>query len=434
MNMEYFNNISDEIDKIGFKAYGKIIEIVFVGGVTHRFENVHKQIFDDFKSVDSKKDYYVDHIQNSDIDYDTINEGDEIDSKKILKDQQRNLITQFVDYNLRTLSELLEDDTINLHPEYQRRYRWNDERQSKLIESFIMNVPVPPIFLNEDEFGKYSVIDGKQRLHSIHRFLTNELELVGLKVFKDLNGKTFSDLPSAYQNYLKIRAVLRAIIILNESDEDIKFKVFRRLNTGGVSLNAQEIRNSAYPGDLNDLIIKLSENPTFHKLLGVDIKNESKIYQEMKDVEYVLRFFTFFENPTYFSGDIDWKMSNFIRENQKMDEIKIEKFEKKFLSTIRFIYRLFGEYAFKRWFRNRNRWKQKITTPLFDAVIFACVDRDDTLSIPNDFNQDDFNEEYKKLFSDEEYESSISYHTGTSPAFFKRKEKVYNLIKDTLER
>ncbi len=431
--MEYIKNISDEIDKIGFKAYGKIIEIEFVDGVIHRYENVQKKIFDDFRNADSQKDYYVNHIQNSNLDYDTIKEGNRSDIE-VLKDRQRNLVTQFVDYNLRALAELLEEKTIDLQPQYQRRYRWNDERQSKLIESFIMNVPVPPIFLNEDEFGKYSVIDGKQRLNTIQRFLTSELELVGLEVYRDFNGKTFSDLPLIYQNYIKTRAVLRAIIILSESDEDIKYKVFQRLNTGGVSLNAQEIRNSAYPGDLNDLILTLSENSTFHKLLGVDDINESKIYQEMKDVEYVLRFFTFFENPNYFSGDIAWKMSDFIRKNQRMDRSKIIKFEKKFLSTINFIYRLFGEYAFKRWWETKGEWKKKITTPLFDAVIFACVDRDESLSIPNDFDKDDFIIEYKKLFSDKAFDDSITYHTGTSPAFNTRKDKVYKLITVSLER
>lgn len=433
MNMYYIKDISDEIDKIGFEPYSKTIDIEFEDGVIHRYENVQKEIFDDFRNAESQKDYYVDHILNSDLDYDIIKEGNRSDIE-VLKDRQRNLVTQFVDYNLRALSELLEEKTIDLQPQYQRRYRWNDERQSRLIESFIMNVPVPPIFLNEDEFGKYSVIDGKQRLNTIQRFLTSELELVGLEVYRDFNGKTFSDLPLIYQNYIKTRAVLRAIIILSESDDDIKYKVFLRLNTGGVSLNAQEIRNSAYPGDLNDLILTLSENSTFHKLLGVDDINESKIYQEMKDVEYVLRFFTFFENPSYFSGDIAWKMSDFIRKNQRMNKSEIIRYKKKFLSTINFIYRLFGEYAFKRWWESKGEWKKKITTPLFDAVIFACVDRDDSLSIPNDFDKDSFIIEYKKLFSDKVFNDSISYHTGTSPAFNTRKEKVYKLITVTLER
>ena len=111
-----------------------------------------------------------------------------------------------------------------------------------------MNVPIPPIFLNEDDYGKYSVIDGKQRLNAISQFMTGDLRLKGLNVFNDLNGLNFYDLPIEFQNSLKIRANIRAIIILRQSNKEIKYEVFQRLNTGGVKLNAQEIRNSAFPG------------------------------------------------------------------------------------------------------------------------------------------------------------------------------------------
>jgi hypothetical protein len=87
-------------------------------------------------------------------------EGDPVD---FWEKKQRDLVTSVVDYNLGTLSQLSTDGTIDLSPKYQRRFRWDKERQSLLIESFLMNVPVPPIFLNEDKYGQYSVIDGKQR-------------------------------------------------------------------------------------------------------------------------------------------------------------------------------------------------------------------------------------------------------------------------------
>lgn len=135
-----------------------------------------------------------------------------------------------------------------------------------------MNVPVPPIFLNEDQYGQYSVIDGKQRLTAIHEFLKGHLELTGLEVFSDINGKTIDDLPSNLRQVLRTRPTLRATIILRQSDADVKFEVFQRLNTGGVRLNPQEIRNSTYPGPLNDLILRLSEDRRFHKLLGVTKK------------------------------------------------------------------------------------------------------------------------------------------------------------------
>jgi hypothetical protein len=201
-------------------------------------------------------------------------EGDPIDfwAKK-----QRELVTSVVDYNLGTLAQLVSDNTIDVSPKYQRRFRWDEERQSRLIESFLMNVPVPPIFLNEDRYGEYSVIDGKQRLLAIKEFFRGKLELTGLNVFHDINHKTFDDLPVKLQSVMKTRPTLRAIIILRQSDEDVKFEVFQRLNTGGVKLNPQEIRNSAYPGELNDLVLELSEDKQFHKLLGIKNKNKSAI-------------------------------------------------------------------------------------------------------------------------------------------------------------
>src|SRR5690606_20353372 len=188
---------------------------------------------------------------------------------------------------------LVSDRAIDLNPTYQRRLRWDQKRQSKLIESFLMNVPVPPVFLNEDEYGQYSVIDGKQRITAISEFFRGRLKLKGLEVFHELNDQSFDELPLPLQRALKTRPTLRAVIILRQSDPDVKFNVFQRLNTGGVRLNAQEIRNSAFPGPLNDLILKLSETPRFHKLLGITSKAKSAIYQEMRDAEFVLRFFTF---------------------------------------------------------------------------------------------------------------------------------------------
>jgi hypothetical protein len=183
----------------------------------------------------------------------------QIDAVQFWEEKQRELVTSVVDYNLKTLSDLVTSSEINLSPGYQRRSRWDDARKSRLIESFLMNVPVPPIFLNEDKYGEYSVIDGKQRLIAINDFLRGRLVLNGLQIFSDINGKSYDDLPPRLQTVIRTRPTLRAIIILRQSDEDIKFEVFQRLNTGGVSLNPQEIRNSAYPGPLNDFILEISE-------------------------------------------------------------------------------------------------------------------------------------------------------------------------------
>src|SRR5205823_3038398 len=102
------------------------------------------------------------------------------------------------------------------------------------------------------------------------------------------------------------------------SDEDVKFEVFRRLNTGGVSLNPQEVRNSAFPGTLNDLVLELSTNRKFHNLLGIKNPKKSAIYQEMRDAEFVLRYFTFKDTWQDFRGSVKRLMDQYIARNQHM--------------------------------------------------------------------------------------------------------------------
>src|SRR5258708_6720433 len=286
--------------------------------------------------------------------------------------KQRELVTSVVDYNLSTLTDLIVSGAIDLSPEYQRRYRWDESRQSKLIESFLMNVPVPPIFLNEDKYGKYSVIDGKQRLHTVSNFLRGRLKLKGLNVFSDINGLSFDDLPGELRIVIKTRPTLRSIIILRQSDEDVKFEVFQRLNSGGVLVNPQEIRNSAFTGPLNNMILELSTNKKFHSLLGIKNKENSAIYKEMRDAELVLRYLTFRNNWRDFSGGIKRSLDRYMADNKGMSMQSIEEARIDFLHTLDVVEACFGEHAFRRWLPGQKKWKQQILAALYDAEMFAC--------------------------------------------------------------
>ena len=298
-------------------------------------------------------------------DYEENDESADESQIDFLKKKQRELITSTIDYNLESLSQLIDKRTIDLAPKYQRRFRWDNKRKSKLIESFLMNVPIPPIFLNEDDFGEYSVIDGKQRLSSISEFLSGKLLLTDLEIFKDLNGLNFFDLPREFQNSLKIRATIRAIIILRQSDKDIKYEVFQRLNTGGVHLNAQEIRNSAFPGKLNDRIIDLSERKDFHRMLGVKSKTKSRLYQEMKDVELVLRFLALKDIWSKYSGGLKKILDSYMDENKNMEEKKVDSFANEFLETIEKVDIIFSSNgSFRRWLPESKKWKQQVSAPL----------------------------------------------------------------------
>ncbi|WP_182872946.1 DUF262 domain-containing protein [Microbispora sp. H10670] len=288
--------------------------------------------------------------------------------------KQRDLLTSVLDYNLRSLTDLVRNKKIDLSPNYQRRNRWDDDRKSQLIESFLMNVPIPNIFLNEDAYGHYSVIDGKQRLTAISDFLFGRFSLQGLTVFSEANGLTFDELPTTFQTILETRANLRAVIILRQSDPDIKYQVFQRLNTGGIRLNPQEIRNSAWPGLLNDMILEESVSNEFHRLLGIRDKNRSAIYREMRDAEFVLRYLTFRKNWNTFSGGMGRKLDSFMADHRDMSAHEVEECRAAFRSAARKARAAFGDCAFQRWSPEKQQWRRQVLASLYDAEIFAVAD------------------------------------------------------------
>jgi len=352
---------------------------------------------------------------------DDLLESNEGDSVAFWEKKQRELLTSVVDYNLPGLNDLVVSRAIDLNPAYQRRLRWDESRQSKLIESFLMNVPVPPVFLNEDDYGAFSVIDGKQRITAISSFMRGNLRLRDLKVFHELNGLTFDELPSALQRVVKTRPTLRAIIILRQSDKDVKFNVFQRLNTGGVRLNAQEIRNSAFPGPLNDLILELSVLPAFHKLLGIVNKHKSSMYQEMRDAELVLRFLTFRSSWKTFKGGMKRQMDTFMNDKKNMLPAQIDEAKRAFLHTIKVVELAFGAHAFARWVPEKAAWKKQILAALFDAQMFACQGLSE-----NDVQgkQKDILNGSKKLYSDSDFRASIDAATNTPALFRSRIESM----------
>ena len=205
--------------------------------------------------------------------------------------------------------------TVNLRPEYQRRSRWSNKQKSLLIESFLLNIPVPPIFLFEGELARYEVMDGQQRLLSIREFFSNQFKLSSLSVLAPLNGRTYSDLPSRTKRTLD-RASLSAIVLLKESRAalrdasnsrvlELRKFVFERLNTGGKTLNAQEIRNAVYSGAFNDMIISIARDRLFTDVWGIppyqepDVEDnfdtperrKNTLYKTMGDCQIALRFF-----------------------------------------------------------------------------------------------------------------------------------------------
>lgn len=281
---------------------------------------------------------------------------------------QESLVTQQSDFSLKTIDQMVRSDAIDLKPHYQRRDRWTISKQSALIESFILNVPVPPVYLSEEEYGNYSVIDGKQRITSISNFLGDKFKLTDLKKFPELNGLYFSQLPQSIINALSIRPYVRVVTLLRQSDPNLKYEVFLRLNTGGEDLTPQEIRNVAYSGSLNDLLIELSENPILRSKLKIT-DEKSNAFKKMSDIEHVLRFFTLNSKWSTMGGSLSDEMDIYMFENRNLNTITIANSRNTFNMAIDRCNLIWPNTAFFK--PLENGWREQLISPLYDAQMVS---------------------------------------------------------------
>ncbi len=204
--------------------------------------------------------------------------------------KDRRVFTQPYDLVVESLIDQIRSGTIFLRPlserpDFQRRYVWSNTLASRLVESMLLNVPVPPCYLSQNADFELDVIDGQQRLYSIYRFIDNQFALSGLEVLKDLNGLHFHKLTSKTQRKLNTHT-LRLVAVTNESHPEIKFDVFQRLNTNTVPLNAHELRNCVYRGALNELLKDVVAYEPWLTILGKKTPDK-----RMRAEELALRFF-----------------------------------------------------------------------------------------------------------------------------------------------
>ncbi len=297
--------------------------------------------------------------------------------------QERNdfLLPQITDF-------VKEKKWLNLRPEYQRRLVWDIAKKSRFIESLLMNIPVPPIFLYETDLNRYEVMDGQQRLNTILEFYDNNLTLKGLETWSVLNDRTYSKCPPRIQRGLDRRRI-SANVLLAENIRDaehadfIRRTVFERLNTGGQQLNHQELRNSLYSGPFNDLLIELAGNRLFDEIWGIPPYDDyyrksegyispdladNKLFKRMGDCEIVLRFFAL-RDQRKISGSLRSVLDNCMKDNRSADSSQIQGLRDLFFDCLHLAHQLFGERTFR--VRDRKgRWTP--SKPLFDAVMVAC--------------------------------------------------------------
>jgi hypothetical protein len=309
--------------------------------------------------------------------------NDEINAKygsrelRIVTESNREQLPNFVE-------ALRRPGWMKLRPSYQRRPRWDRERQSRLIESFIMNIPVPPLFVYESDLAKYEVMDGQQRITAVLDFYSNLFPLEGLQQWPELNGRVYDTLPSEIRKGVDRRSI-SYIVLLKESasttEEEalLRQQVFERLNTGGVKLSHQEIRNSLYQGKFNDLLLDVARHSLFRTAWGVpqySKEEELRLSEElakntnyimMRDVEIALRFFALRHDTQYQKGMKGFLDLYMVRARSFSDD-DIEILRKIFDETMNVGHAIFGGFLFKPWDPKTREWADKPQVAFADAV------------------------------------------------------------------
>lgn len=277
-------------------------------------------------------------------------EMDDSDEEKIIIENgaPRKIISQATTPTIQSLYQVWKDGDLIIDPVFQRNYVWNNKKASNLVESILLNIPLPIIF-TASTGDKEEVIDGQQRLTSIFAFidghfadgtkfkLAKNLKILG----EEIGGKSFAQLEKHYQNTIK-KYPLFMVSISEDSQEEVKFEMFERLNTNITPLNAQELRNCLYRGAYNSLLKIMAQDKDFQYIL-----NKPTFKNRMQDVELVLMFCAFYNtSPDHYRKSLSQFLNDEMRNHKILTDEKKELLEKQFKKSVRLIKHIWGDMAF----------------------------------------------------------------------------------------
>ena len=353
--------------------------------------------------------------------------------------RERTVKTQNIEFDLETLIKRIDKGIIKLDPDYQRRHRWSDELSSRLIESLLLNIPIPVIYISQDvdvdeetddNVSRFTIIDGQQRLTAIHRFMKNELELAGLETLQALNGLRFKQLPPFLLRRLDERTV-KCLRIDSTLDPQVKYDIFERLNTGSVKLEPQELRNATARGPFNDALKRMASNSSFRKMLQISPENPelSAKVRKMEDLELVLRFFALSDGRyKELSKGLKTFLTERMEEFNSLPPERISEMEEKFSDCMSFLECALGDNAFAKYNVQDGNIVKKMSS--FNAAVFDAISVGASEYFTRDqmANRDKIAtskfDRYYILFEDNDFFLSVSGATADASKVKYRIEKV----------
>ena len=374
-----------------------------------------------------------------------INEQEEFDDRDNADEDifdkviQKKIFWRPMDYSIQELYNKHKKGELDLSPTWQRNYVYDIIKASRLIESVLMDVPLPAVYLAEEADGTMSVIDGQQRLSTFFFYIDNkfpdkqtgwkEFKLSGLKLL-DLKCE-FSKLEKSQQSKIQ-NTPIHVVKILNESNEDVKFDIFERLNTGSMKLNEDEIRNSVYRGSYIELLDKLAENKKFDEIVRKPNFKTRMLYRGM-----VLRFIALSEK-TYLNYKPSMKQfcNKELRNNRNLLEETAKEYKSRFEKCIDLCYTIFGINAFRRFKTGDSKnhdgnWSvNRINMALFDIQMCCFVQYTSNQIITH---ADEIREAMIDLMcNNTEFIQSIEIQTSGTKQMVFRFEKWFNVLKQIL--
>jgi len=314
----------------------------------------------------------------------------------------RVIHTQGYDLSINTLQEQWDDGTLVI-PDFQREYVWDNPKASRLIESLLLNIPIPVLYFAETDQAQYEIVDGHQRVFSVVRYLNNQFALSGLHISNEFKGKRFHQLPEREQRFLRTRS-MRAIVIAADSSPTMKFEVFERLNTGGLALNAQEIRNAIYGGTFNNLLKELETHKVFRGALGL-----SRVRKRMVDRELVLRFLAMHDELATYRTPLVRFLNDYMREHRSAGSAWISRRRDLLIATASTAAAVYPNGAFRVTNLNGDPTEKSVNRALYDAqmLVFASISTPAAADAAPEVRR-----QIGKLFLDDDFQNTIRRATG----------------------
>jgi len=322
----------------------------------------------------------------------------------------------------------IREKELNLSPDFQRKGGiWKDGVQSRLIESILIRIPLPAFYIDGTDDDSWQVVDGLQRLTAINRFvIEKELELSELEFLKDLNDKTYDKLPRGFQRRI-METQVTVFKIEKGTPPKVKFNIFKRINTGGLPLSAQEIRHALNQGNSTELLKELAESKEFKLATDYGIRDT-----RMADRECVLRFlaFTIESYAEYKVPDLDGFLNEVMAQINQMSNKEIQNLRHQFYRTMKAARDIFGNNAFRKYYGGTYRYP--INKALFEtwSVNLNRFSDDQLRELVK--RKDELKKAFSKLMGDSSFEGSISQGTGDISKLKTRFSEIEKLIQGVL--